>query len=101
MDKTIAAVKFPNPEGGRCNFNSSDLTSGATVNSPQKPYTTDGMAARISIMFLKVDAIVPLGKYSPKKIAAANEKGAEIVSARNEVRRVPIKKGNIPKFSFT
>src|SRR6476661_774586 len=101
IDKTIAAVKIPRPDGGKCILSSNDLTSGATVKSPQKPYTTDGIAARISIMFLNVDAMVPLGKYSPKKMAAASDKGAEIVNARNEVRSVPIKKGSIPKCSLT
>ena len=34
-------------------------------------------------------------------MAAAIEKGAEIIKAKNEVRSVPIKKGSIPKCSLT
>ena len=59
------------------------------------------MAASNSITFRKEEAIVPFGKYSPKNIAAAIEKGADISNARKDVRRVPTKKGSIPKWSFT
>jgi len=45
--------------------------------------------------------IVPFEWYSPRKIAAATENGADIIKAKNEVSKVPIRKGNIPKCSLT
>jgi len=96
MESTIDAENIPKPAAGTCNLISSALTKGATVNKPQKPYTTDGMAARSSITFRNMLGITPFGKYSPKKSAAAIENGADINSAKKDVIRVPIKNGNMP-----
>ncbi len=61
MDNTIDAVKIPTPGAGMCNFTSIALTNGATVYNPQKPYTTEGIAANKSITFRKIFGIRPFG----------------------------------------
>ncbi len=96
IESTSEAEKMPKPDGVTCNLVSRTLTRGTMVYRPQKPYTTDGMAANRSIIFLKMFGIIHLGKYSPRKSAAAIENGAEINKARKDVIRVPIKNGNIP-----
>jgi hypothetical protein len=45
--------------------------------------------------------ITPRVKYSPRNKPTAREKGPEIIKARKEVRRVPIKNGSAPKLSDT
>ena len=98
MERTKDAENMPKPtdEDEICIFISNSLTKGTTVYNPQKPYTTEGIAAKSSIIFLNIFGITPLVKYSPKKRAAAIENGADIKSARKEVIMVPIKNGNIP-----
>jgi hypothetical protein len=59
------------------------------------------MPARSSMMlFINVD-IVPLVKYSPKKMEMGMEKMTEMMRAKKEVARVKTRKGNAPNLPLT
>src|SRR5580692_8300198 len=62
---------------------------------------TDGTAAISSTAFFRNSENQPRGKYSPRNIATANEKGMEMIRARKDVIKVPIRKGSAPYVSLT
>jgi len=96
MDKTIDAVKMPTPNGVTPIFISKALTAGTNIKILQNPYITDGIPAKSSVTLFNTDDKMPSLKYSPRKIEIEKENGIEIISAINDVIKVPMMNGNEP-----
>jgi len=64
------------------------LTSGTKTMSPKNPYTTDGMAARVSMTGLSI-LLMNWGASSAMKIAHKKEKGTAMASERKVMHKDP------------
>lgn len=80
----------PNPVPPKC-----VLINGTNNINPKKPYTTEGMPAKVSITGFKIFLIVE-GANSAIKIAHNTEKGVAMRSVKSVKAREPTISGIIP-----
>ncbi len=100
-----AADNIPSPSGGPVNngncrndwgmATSSARTSGTSTNTPHRPYTIDGMAARSSVR--KISGCRSIGgQSSDRYVATPSETGAAIRRASSDEYSVPQMNGRAP-----
>src|SRR6185295_9401550 len=71
----------------------SERTAGTSTNTPQRPYTIDGIAASSSVRKTR-GVRSQSGQRSDRKIAMPSPTGAAISNARIDEYSVPQMKGN-------
>ena len=83
------------PKLSTMNDSTVTLRNGPRTKTPQRPMTTEGIAASSSMT--KVSGTeIRLGAYSARKIAVSNPIGAAMTIAIADERMVPAMKGSAP-----